>query len=95
MVIEFVIHFLWHDADPGSKVAKRSLKSLCPNRASDCRTPWIFLLLREGVEYSCTTLFCELHYLGGWQGPFVAKDILEILGICRYLYHIKKWYVDI
>ena len=40
-------------------------------------------------------LFCKLHDLYGRQGPLVAKDILEILGIRGNLHSVNKWYVSI
>ena len=39
-------------------------------------------LLQERIEYSCATLLCELHDLGGGQASLVTK-------------YIKKRYIDI
>ena len=56
---------------------------------------WIFFLLQERIEYSCVTLLCELHDLGGGQVSLVPKYNLDILGIGRDLHSVKKRYINI
>jgi hypothetical protein len=40
---------------------------------------WVFLLLRERIDYSCATLLHKLHNLSGWQGLLVSKESLIYL----------------
>ena len=61
----------------------------------DRGTFWNFLLLQERIEYSCATLLCELHDLGGGQVSLVSKYILDVLGIGWDLHSVKKRYIDI
>jgi len=71
------------------------LKELSSDGTCDGGACWFLLILQERVEYSCATLTCKLHDLGGRQDPLVAKDSLEILGVCENLHSVKNWYVDI
>ena len=94
MMVKFIINYLWHDADACSQIAKSVLKVLSDGTC-DGGTSWFLLLLQETVEYSCATLTRKLHDLGGRQGPLIARDILEILGVRENLHSVKKWYVAI
>ena len=82
MIIKFIINYLWHDADTCSQITKSVLKVLSSDGTCDGGTSWfLLLLLQERIEYSCATLIRNLHDLGGWQDPLIAKDILKILGV--------------
>jgi len=81
MMVKFIINYLWHDADACSQITKSMLKVLSSDGTCDGGASWFLLLLQERVEYSCATLTCKLHELGGRQDPLVAKDNLEILGL--------------
>jgi len=95
MMVEFIINYLWHDADACSHIAKSVLKVLSSDGTCDSGASWFLLLLRERIEYSCATLIRKLHDLRGRQDPLIAKNILEILGVRGNLHSIKKWYVAI
>ena len=53
-----------------------------------------FLLLLERVEYNCAALIRKLHDLGGGKDPLIAKDILEILGVCGVGLLIRREEID-
>ena len=65
MMVEFIINYLWHDADACSHIAKSVLKVLSSDGTCDSGASWFLLLLQEGVENSCATLICKLHDLSG------------------------------
>ena len=88
MMVKFIINYLWHDADACSQIAKSVLKVLSSNGTCDGGASWFLLLLQERIEYSYSTLIRK-------QDPLIAKDILEILGVCGNLHSIKKRYVPI
>ena len=81
MMVKFIINYLWHDT-------KTVLKLLSSDGTYDGGASWFLLLLQERVEYSCATLIYKLDDLGGRQDPLVAKDILEIHGICGNLHSV-------
>ena len=87
MMVKFIINYLWYDVDGCSQIAKSVLKVLSSDGTCDGGASW-FLLLQERVEHSCATLICKLHDLGGWQDPLVAKNILEILGVCGNMHSV-------
>ena len=95
MMVKFIINYLWHDADACSQIAKSVLKVLSSDGTCDGGASWFLLLLQERVEYSCAILTRKLHDLGGRQGPLVANDILEILGVHGHLHSVKQWYATI
>ena len=94
-MVNFIINYFWHDADACSQIAKSVLKVLSSDGTCDGGASWFLLLLQERVEYSCATLLCELHDLGGGQASLVTKYIFDILSVGWDLHSVKKWYIDI
>ena len=82
--VQLVEDGLGHNAYASPKVAQGVLEILDPDGSCNYGAPRI-LLLRKTAEYSSATLFHQLDNLRGRWWSFVVDDVLDVLGVGRYM----------